>query len=469
MAVSELKAEKLLRDLEKDVEFFGVRHRRMHSEPGESSITFDVATIGAKNQRLRTIDLDSITFAGYGGNSVFQEPIPFSKFPYVKVTVWNALNETLKRHDKSSTISNEINAVLPFLTGLYSYLFCQGIYRLKQVTKEDVLKWLYDFIEHDGWWELLGMEQALEKLIEDAKKDPSLRLLLVSELKMGRGTFSFNKTAVSSLLGLPLLGYAFGDIQEKMHGELFPELTIEKSALVGNNTRGKITRQVLYTVFRKLNFFTSQFPEGVDQISFIPIPDPMGMARKFAKVRTEERTANITPEYAVKLVTVAFDWVYNKSPGVIELLKVARKEAEAQESKGNIRNSSRNNVRLAVAEHYKAIKEQYGFEWDTITLEGKGDAGDSLNDMLAVVQYAAFNLTGINHGRRKNEMIGEGDKPYGLYLGCISESEQEAEFDLKKINIYIEKPIRIGRSFGVTNLFLIRCAYWKASISCLDH
>lgn len=452
MAVSELKSEKLLQDLERNTEFFGILHRRMLSDPGESCITFDMATIGAKNQKLRTIDLESITFAGHGGNSVFQEPIPFSRFPYIKETVWNALNETLNRHDKSSTIANEINGVMPFLTGFYSYLFRQGIYRLEQVTQDDVKSWLFDFIEHDGWWNLLGMRQALEKLIEDANIDPSLRPLLVSEYKMERGIFSFNKTFVSSLLGLPLFGFSFGDIQEKMHSELFPELAIEESARVGNNTRGKITSQMLYTVFRKLNFFTSQFSEGVDQIGFIPIADPMGMAKKFSKARTQERTANITPEYAAKLVTIAFDWVYNKSPAVIELLRTARKEAEAQTAKGLSRNASKNNVRRAVAEHYKVIKEQYGFAWDSISLEGKGDAGDSLNDMLAVVQYAAFNLIGINHGRRKNELIGEGDKPYGLYLGCVSESEQQAEFDLKKINIYVEKSYQQWREFWCNKL-----------------
>lgn len=452
MAVSDSKPEELVRDLESNTEFFGIRHRRMISEPGDSCITFDIATSGAKSQNLRSIDLASVTFAGHGGNSVFQEPIPFSRFSYVKVTVWHALNETLNRHDTSSTIANEINGVMPFLTGFYSYLFRQGIYRLEQVTREDVKSWMCDFIEHDGWWNLLGMRQALEKLIEDANIDPSLRPLLVSELKRGRGTFSFNKTSVSRFLGLPLVGFSFGDIQEKMRSELFPELTIEKSALAGNNTRGKITRQVLYTVFRKLNFFTSQFPIGVDQISFIPIPDPMGMARKFAKERTEERTANITPEYAVKLVTVAFDWVYNKSPAVIELLKTARMEAEAQTSKGLSRSASKDNVRRAVAEHYKAIKDQYGFAWDSITLEGKGDAGDSLNDMLAVVQYAAFNLIGINHGRRKNELIGEGDKPYGLYLGCVSDSKQQAEFDLKRINIYVEKTYQQWREFWCNKL-----------------
>lgn len=452
MVVRDLYADKLLRDLESDTEFFGVRHRRMLSEPGESTITFDVATIGAKNQRLRTLDLNSITFAGYGGNSVFQDPIPFSRFPYVKATVWNALNETFNRHDKSSTVANEINGVIPFLTGFYSYLFQHGIYRLEQVTQDDVKTWLFDFIEHDGWWNLLGMGHALEKLLEDAKKNLSLRPLLVSEYKMERGIFSFNKTAVSSLLGLPLFGFSFGDIQEKMHCELFPELTIEDSARVGNNTRGKMTRQVLYTVFRKLNFYTSQFPEGVDQIGFIPIPEPMGMARKFAKARTQERTANITPEYAVKLVTVAFDWVYNKSPGVIELLRTARKEAEIQVERGLSRGASKTNVRWAVNKHYQAIKEQYGFEWDSITLEGKGNAGDSLNDMLAVVQYAAFNMIGINHGRRKNELIGEGDKPYGLYLGCVSESEQQIEFDLKKINIYIEKTYQQWKEFWCNKL-----------------
>ncbi|MBX9677013.1 MAG: hypothetical protein K2V71_10470 [Methylotenera sp.] len=452
MAVSDLNSEKLLQELEMDIEFSGVRHRRMFSEPGENSITFDVATNGAKKQRLRRIDLNSITFAGYGGNSVFQEPIPFSRFPYVKETVWYAFNETLKRHDGSSNIANEINGVMPFLTGLYSYLFRHGIYRLAQVTQEDVKIWLFDFIEHDGWWNLLGMGQALEKLIEDAKIDHSLRPYLVSEIKKERGFFSFNKAAVSGVLGLSLQGFHFGEIQQKLHSELFPELAIEGSVFGGNDTRGKMTSQVLYTVFRKLNFYTSQFPEGVDQIGFIPIPEPMGMARKFAKARTEERTANITPEYAVKLVTIAFDWVYNKSPGVIKLLRTAREEAEIQAKMGLSRSASKNNVRWAVNQHYQAIKKQYGFEWDSITLEGKGLAGDSLNDMLAVVQYAAFNLIGINHGRRKNELIGEGDKPYGLYLGCVSESAQQTEFGLKKINIYVEKTYQQWKEFWCNKL-----------------
>lgn len=452
MAVREMGVKKLLPELEKDIKFSGIRHPRMLSEPGESSITFDVATTGAKKQRLRTIDLNSITFAGYGDNSVFQEPIPFSRFPYIKETVWYALNETLKRHNVSSNITNEINGVIPFLTCLYSYLFRHGIYRLEHVTQDDVKTWLIDFIEHDGWWNLLGMGQALEKLIVDAKKDPPLRIFLSSEYKKERGFFSFNKTSVSWLLGLPLQGFHFGDIQRKLHSEIFPELAIEGSGLGGNNTRGKMTSQVLYTVFRKLNFYTTQFPEGVDQIGFIPIPEPMGMAKKFAKARTQERTANITPEYAVKLVTVAFDWVYTKSPGVIELLTIARKEAEVQAKKGNSRSASKSNVRWAVDNHYQAIKEQYGFEWDSITLEGKGEAGDSLNDLLAVVQYAAFTLIGINHGRRKNELIGEGDKPYGLYLGCVSVIEQQVEFDLKKINIYVEKTYQQWKEFWCNKL-----------------
>ncbi|HPH05161.1 MAG TPA: hypothetical protein PL131_04740 [Methylotenera sp.] len=452
MAVREMGVKKLLPELEKDIKFSGIRHPRMLSEPGESSITFDVATTGAKKQRLRTIDLNSITFAGYGDNSVFQEPIPFSRFPYIKETVWYALNETLKRHNVSSNITNEINGVIPFLTCLYSYLFRHGIYRLEHVTQDDVKTWLIDFIEHDGWWNLLGMGQALEKLIVDAKKDPPLRIFLSSEYKKERGFFSFNKTSVSWLLGLPLQGFHFGDIQRKLHSEIFPELAIEGSGLGGNNTRGKMTSQVLYTVFRKLNFYTTQFPEGVDQIGFIPIPEPMGMAKKFAKARTQERTANITPEYAVKLVTVAFDWVYTKSPGVIELLTIARKEAEVHAKKGNSRSASKSNVRWAVDNHYQAIKEQYGFEWDSITLEGKGEAGDSLNDLLAVVQYAAFTLIGINHGRRKNELIGEGDKPYGLYLGCVSVIEQQVEFDLKKINIYVEKTYQQWKEFWCNKL-----------------
>lgn len=244
MAVSDFNVEKLLRDLEKDAAFPGVRHRRMLSESGESVITFDMVACGAKKQRLRVLDLDSLTFAGNGGVSIFQEPIPFSRFPYVRETVWNAFNETLKRHDGSSNIANEINGVMPFLTGFYSYLFRHGIYRLEQVAREDVNTWLYNFIEYDGWWGLLGMRQALEKLIEDAKKDPSLRPFLLSEYKKERGFFSFNKKRVSRMLGLPLQGFHFGDILHKLHSELFSELAVEKSAIGGNDTRGEMTRQV---------------------------------------------------------------------------------------------------------------------------------------------------------------------------------------------------------------------------------
>jgi hypothetical protein len=259
MAVNNSNADKLLRDLEKDIEFSGVKHRRMLSESGENTIIFDMATIGAKNQRLRRVDLNDITFAGHGGKSIFHEPIAFSRFPHVKETVWNALNETLNRHDRSTNIANEINGVMPFLTGLYSYLFRHGIYRLEQVTQDDVKTWLFEFVEHDGWWNLLGMEQALEKLILDAKKDFSLRSLLVSEWKKERGFFSFSKTSVSCLIGLPLQGFYFGEIQQKIHSELFAELAIEESSRSGNDTRSQMTRQVLYTVFRKLNFIRLTF------------------------------------------------------------------------------------------------------------------------------------------------------------------------------------------------------------------
>ncbi len=50
MAVNNSNADKLLRDLEKDIEFSGVKHRRMLSESGENTIIFDMATIGAKTK-----------------------------------------------------------------------------------------------------------------------------------------------------------------------------------------------------------------------------------------------------------------------------------------------------------------------------------------------------------------------------------------------------------------------------------
>ncbi|MCG8040570.1 MAG: hypothetical protein JAZ17_11355 [Candidatus Thiodiazotropha endolucinida] len=212
-----------------------------------------------------------------------------------------------------------------------------------------------------------------------------------------------------------------------------------------------MTRQKLYALFRKFNYFTRELPGDVDQLGFIAFPEEMPLAKKMAKERTDERTANITPEYAVKLVTVAFDWVYNKSPGVIDLLLTARRAAEIEACR-DIRNKSKaNRIRAEVNKRYLVIKDKYEFEWDYISLE-KGNSSDvySLSEMVKAVQYAAFNLIGINHGRRKNELIGEGDRPYGLYLGCVRSTNPE--FDLKTIDVYIEKGVQDWKTFWCNKL-----------------
>lgn len=423
-----------------------VKHPRYLSDIGCDVIELDVRTKGANNEKIYTINLND-TFAGYGDLSVYNSPLRLSDFTHIKTTIKHIINNRLIKHDDSSVISAEMSRIFSFYRNFYSYLFRQGIYRLDQITKDDIDTFVSDYIDNDGWWRLLGYEETLDGLFAQIEKEPELATEIAGIGIKDKARFALNTSTISNLTGLPMRSYVPADFSEKVRKRFFPN-TLSKN--LTNNFRDVISIPTLEHVFKRINDL-NELPMGVDRIDFVPFPVASRLAKNLAAVKHEERTLNITPDYAVKLITTAYDWIYNKSPGVIELLETARETAEeclTTIAEGRYRGDK---VRKAVQFRYDEIKDTYGFEYKSIGLDSSRPGHEScLGELVRIVQFSAFNMIGINHGRRKNELLGEGDRPYGLYLGCTSNASEE--LDVHKINIYVEKTVKNWSEFWCNKL-----------------
>jgi hypothetical protein len=415
---------------------------------GGDKIICDCRHFQSANTRSFEIDL-TLTIVGWGGDGIYKEPVRICDFARVKKTFWHVTNNLLEIHNTSSSIKSEIVTKINEIKRIYSYLFRNGIYELRQVTPEIITHLISEYRANDGWWNLLDYEGAFNRAFDRALSNPIIANEICGIDK--KGLFNFKQGKLDRHLGLPLSGFRSNEWQFRANSEFHPE---NESKIFEENTIG-INYSVLRKICRGLNLLHFDASD-VDTISFLPfISELQFSVQHQSNTGFDGRTKNTTPEFAVELITLCYEWIYKKAPHVISLLKRAREYAECvvdihkDQTKYQQRTVNWNYMEM-IQTHYEEIKNEAGFEWSSISLIQKTRGDISLSDLVKMVHQACFHMIGINHGRRKNEILGCSDLPYGLYLGCIS--DLNPDMGLRSIRIYIEKTVQDWVEFPANKL-----------------
>lgn len=406
---------RILSDLNSDEIQINIAHR-LSEHP-------NVKTYNLKNIRLARLDHLSPT-----GDRHYV----MSEFPELLTALKAAINSLLFVRD--DMIDDCVTNLINYSVRLFSWAINQNIFKLGQLAPDDVSRLSALWIK-GGWWTALEYEDKLAKVIDLARKDPAIAAQLCG--RNNSKWFTVETNTIYKITGLPL-----------SPTYLPSKFAVELAAIVGarNLDPGRKSRQikmnsVIYLrLMRTLNHFAS-FPNELGAISFLPFHKP-GERAEAAFPEIKHRTKNISIENVVKICGEALKWISEYSEIILTVAIAGRLALEDHVNKNTV---SERNIKSAIALAYTHQVESKGLSIPGIAHMTR----TNLSRCIATLQVACFCIIAINHGRRRNEIIGQ-NLPYGLYFGCLKEIS--GIFDDWRIDIYIEKSSKAYLSFWCNDL-----------------
>lgn len=404
------------------------KHARYLSEWEDNLVIINIAHSKDTCVRPRSYDLGKICLPSPSADSVFNSAqVPLKRYPHLLNAIKTAINTTLLV--RTEKIDDSVTNVINHAWRMYAWMMKRGIFRLSQMTRQDVddlsLTW-----PNGGWWKLLGYDAALSEVLFYATNDTSIAEKLRGKSNVKR--ISINAKALTSLIGLPISA-------NYVPGWFIAGLSEIWGKLDENTGRRPHTFESTLANFARCMVEMNRFSglqNGFDNITFLPFPDPTKVATtRFPN--SQGRTKNLALPDAIKILTEAMKWVYDYPPLILELGGISRSALETAIAKNLVATTK---VRGAVSSTYKKLVEKYG-----VSLPGVKTCGvKELRTAISTLQVAAFCLIASNHGRRRNEIIGHG-VPYGLYFGCVR--PVSSRFSDTRIDVYIAKSVRNYVSF----------------------
>jgi len=163
---------------------------------------------------------------------------------------------------------------------------------------------------------------------------------------------------------------------------------------------------------------------------------------------------NIPVEELAKILRTALTWVYDRSEGVLALVATCCEAARTAGQRTQSRDEIAKHMQLELQAAYPAIRERYGLPEATLpcSVRGRGSRGVSVVDLVHRLETSVALLVGINLARRKNEILGEDARPYGLYRGCLTLADRYV--DAYELDVYIEKTWQDWRAMSTNKLIV---------------
>lgn len=381
---------------------------------------------GAPARGVHKIDLSAVPLPGNSDiGGPFGDGLTLGEFPHwvdlARCYAAGVLRDAAG-HDPAGVVVNQLNHVFRF----FAWCIRKRIYHLSAVQFRDMQALALDLQPH-GWIGALSIHARLRELVCRARDEPKV---LEQVTRVHRGVLAISPRGVSDAIGIPISAREY----PREFREAMTELSGAKLRIQGSGAGDRRWSQASFKLcFGALNRL-AHLPEGFDRLGFEPFANAREHARRTIGI-PDQRTANLPIEEAIKLLRCALDWVYHRSDGVIELVAIWR-DAICHGEHGYSNRVQAVNDRLQLA--YPQIQERYGLPVGRVlAVQAMGACAISVLDMVQRLQTAALLLVGINQARRKNEIVGERRRAYGLYRGCLTLSDPFVE--AYELDIYIEK------------------------------
>lgn len=377
----------------------------------------------------RLIDLSAVPVpANSSRGGPFTVPQTLIEFPHwmnvARAYAASALSR-YRGYDAVDVVINNLNHVFRF----FAWCVDRRVYRLSALTLSDMSD-LAEQLRPAGWASALDFDARIAEIIDKGRDDPRLIEKLISN-HGSKG--SVRVSALSREIGVVI---SARELPPKLRLEMIKlsGLSPLRSGKTSERSWSQSSFKTCYAALNQLAFL----PEGIDRIAFEPFPNSREHARQ-SGARPDGRTINLPIEEAAKMLDLALKWVYVRSEGVVELLTVWR--TSILEAKGNGQSVAQQQLlaNKRVRESYPLVREKHGLPAVDIT-EGNDIVCTSVTELVKQLETSVMILVGINQARRKNEVLGEGGRPWGLYEGCLALADPFV--DAYEIDIYIEKTWR---------------------------
>lgn len=346
-----------------------------------------------------------------------------------------ALHDT-SGHDAADRVSNALNHLFRF----FAWCVRRRVYRLDALTRAD-LKALESDLRPRGWFSALPLDEWMRAVVDLARADAELRDALVRRV---RGARMFSPRALSEAIGCVISGRELPKWLHPVLAELCPDATDRWRRDMSKDSAGwsQSSFKTCFTALRRL----SRLEGGVDRLSFDPFPNTRTAARA-SGAPADGRTPNLPLEQAAQLLSTSLGWIYDKADGVEALLHAWGRARQDTSAAGS---GSVEHVTQALNKAYADIAPRYGLPQGPLGTTKKPAGGTSMVELVHRIQTAAVVLIGINQARRKNEVIGESSRPWGVYFGCVTRSDPFIE--AFQIDMYIEKTWRTWRTLSANRI-----------------
>jgi hypothetical protein len=420
----------------------------------------------AENVKIEVFDLNSYYVSSVGGLDIPTTIEPFTAFPHHVQTAKILINKILGT--SNGDLSHEISHNLRFISRIFSWMHRKVIDAMIELERCD-LEEISECVGNFGWWKVLNYDSELERLAESLKSDSDLRAQL-SGVNKDR-LHSINVRFLEKKIGLPLHSK---DIPQWFRAEV-----AEGSGKQPQEARFSRTHwgtdgehsDTLYLLNR-----LAHLPGGVDSISFDPFPTVQSEVRRLREIRAERARVEVeengksnaensdddpensgqspsqhaTPNFpvnlAIRMLEQAVKCVYEWPKPILSILDLAR----AQLLKESKHDYQRDYIAFPFEKANSILREAgLPFQIETQSMRSTSITKVTLRDLVATMMFSCAFLATFNHGRRPNEIIGNG-KPYGLYFGCVTPIQ--AANDLYSIELYVQKQPREYATFWCTKI-----------------
>ena len=370
----------------------------------------------------------------------FDHGLVLSDFPHWFDAAKGVFAIVLSQTTKNAPLGSVLTC-LSHIMKFFAWCVEQRVYKLSALTKDDIEFLLRSAMPY-GWRSVLAIDERLETVLRCMRSDDAYLNKIVS---FKADNLHFKCKYLSRELEVPI---------EAKEVPLWFKRDV--AGLVGVNFLTKRKgddagwrESSFKTCFASLNKLY-ELPAEFDRLNFLPFDNARGTARLIG-APADARTPNLPIEEAAKLLKLALKWVYVRGEGLLKLLlilKEAKASALARELDAVAVEAF---VSSRLFEAFSRIQEKYD-----LPILVQSDCGKSKNsigclvDFIQDLQTAVMVIVAINQARRKNEILGEKDIPWGLYSGCIVRSDPYVE--AYELNVYIEKSFQDWRVMSASKL-----------------
>jgi hypothetical protein len=396
-------------------------------EDRSDRLTIDVRHSQALAPRLKTFDFSEILLAGGNGNGVYSgQVLRLHNFPHLVAPLRTALLRTVESHHDGRLDIN-LPTVANACLRIFSWMLQEGYYKLRQVPHSAVAS-LVATLQSSTWSAVLNHRRTFARVYLAARKDPAIAARLRSTSKSACG--HINLSQLQQMTGLVLDGASV----PRSFRRRIALLTGQPSNPAHGSFAGVKPGASLKSVTEALNLLALSDGEH-DGFSFIPFPVTI------RPTSNRGQTDNLQLSDAVKLFKYSLEWVYDRGPVLLSVLERARQLCEDFQPDAHSHDEARRRVHAATKAYVRELAPHHSWiQPDNFNL-GKGN---SILKWMHKTFISCASLIGINHGRRVNEVVGQG-LPFGMHFGCLT--SVAGSLNDFRLEIYCEKGYREYRTF----------------------